>query len=223
MIRKYYKHLLSRIILRPVLSDFDCEYACQRIRLDNFGQSVTILFRLMFFSSDLYLGHELLGFFYGRSWGFFGATNYVCRIGRDRIRFKNVCGGVRAINMKTRESLLLEAPRHRFASRITGRIVVRLADNSEMTVHFPRVICMSQVGLPTYARFVFANGVVIRVLLYGRGSSDSEWISGKCYNQVINPSDVEKLNLVRSYISMPMLLALAMYSRAHMATLWLIG
>jgi hypothetical protein len=223
LVKKYYKRRLSQLIMLPVLSDVNWDSNCAGIKFDNFGESVKVMSRLLFFNSNIYLGRRLLGCFYGRSWGFFGATNYVCSIGRDRIKFKNACGGVQVINVKTRESLLLKAPINRFASRITGRIIVRLADNSEMTVLVPRVISVSQIGLPTYARFVFANDVAIRVLLYGRGSSDSERMSGKWFNQAINPCDVEKLSLVQSSISLPMLLATAMYLRVHMATRWLIG
>lgn len=223
VIRKYYKRQLSKITSRPVVSDLNLAEACPKIRFDSFGESVVVLSRFLFFRSDVYLGHNLLGYFYGRSWGFFGATNYVCRIGGDRIKFKNVCGEVRATNVKTREVLLLKAPRHRFISRITGKIIVSLADDSEVTVKLPRVICFSQTGLPVYARFVFANGVEIRVLLYGRASSDLEQLSWKWFDKAINPCDVDKLSLVRSSISVPMLLATTMYLRVHMATRWLIG
>lgn len=212
-LRRYYKYLLSRVVFRQVVSDSYWGETCQRIRFDNFGESVTLLFRFMFFKSDVYLGHNLLGFFYGRSCGFFGATNYVCRIGCERIKFKNVSGGVRATNVKTNETLLLKEPQHRFVSRITGKFLAVLEDGSEMTVHFPGVMCFSQTGLPTYVRFIFANDVAIRCLLYGRGG----------FNKAINPDDVEKLCLVQPHISKSMLFAMAMYSRMYMATRWLIG
>ena len=213
LLRRYYKYLLSRVAFRQVVSDPSWAETCQRIRFDNFGESVTLLSRFIFFKSDVYLEHNLLGYFYGRSWGFFGATSYVCRIGRERIKFKDVYGGVRATNVKTNETLLLKEPTQRFASRITGKFMAILEDGSEMTVRFPGVSCFSQAGLPTYVRFIFANDVVIRCLLYGQGS----------FNKAIHPDDVEKLCLVQPHISMPMLFAMAMYSRMHTATRWLLG
>ena len=160
MIRKYYKRLLSKIIFRKLYLEDDWTETCSMITFENLGNSIGFLFGFVFFSSDIYLGGRLLGYFYGRSWGFFGATNCVCCIGNGRIKFKNACGGIHVINVRTRERLLLKAPRHRIASRITGRIIVRLADNSEMSVHFPRAICLSQIGLPTYAKDLSSQAVL---------------------------------------------------------------
>ena len=223
MIRSYYRRLLSKIVLRSLPSDFNWTESCPMVRFDSFGQSTEILFRFLFFTSDIYCGDGLLGCFYGRSLGFWGATNCVCRVGSGRIKFKNASGGVRAVNARTSESLLLKTPQHRFSSRFLGRIAVCLPDKSEMAIEFPKVICMSQSGLPAYARFVFEDGLSVRVLLYGRESSDSEKVRNLCFNKAVHPDDVEKLRLAQVRISMPMLLALAMYSRMYMKTRWLIG
>ena len=63
-LRRYYKYLLSRVVFRQVVSDSNWAETCQRIRFDNFGESVILLFRFMFFKSDVYLGPKLLGFFF---------------------------------------------------------------------------------------------------------------------------------------------------------------
>lgn len=219
---KYYRKRLSEICMTQIFSDINWIGDCPMIRFDNLGTCDEFLKKFIFFNSYIYLEHKLIGCFYGRSWGFWGATNYTCRIGRDKIKFKNSCGGVLAINAKTRERLLLKMPLHKFASRISGEIFILLSNNSELTIHLPNVIYISQDGLPKYVRFVFANDVVIRVLLYGRSNSYSEQINEKCFTQAINPCDIDKLSIVQNYISLPMLLSLAMYLRVYKATRWLI-
>lgn len=69
LLRRYYKYLLSRVVFRQVVSDSNWAETCQRIRFDNFGESVILLFRFMFFKSDVYLGPKLLVFFMGGAGG----------------------------------------------------------------------------------------------------------------------------------------------------------
>ena len=69
MIRSYYRRLLSKIVLRSLPSDFNWTESCPMVRFDNFGQSTEILFRFLFFTSDIYCGDRLLGdIFMGGAW-----------------------------------------------------------------------------------------------------------------------------------------------------------
>lgn len=192
------------------------------IRFDNFGQSVEILCRFLFYSSYIYQGERLTGYFYGRSWGFWGATNCVCCLGGERIRFRNVKEGVNVFNILTHEKLLLRRPDHKFSSRINGRISACLSDNSEIIIELPKVIVLSQASLPVYVRFKFEDGKIVRVLLYGRGSNSWEMDTGQCFNRAIPQDGVENLLNVQTHISTAMILSLAMYLRMYAHTRWLL-
>ena len=223
MISRIYKHVLGKVYSHSLPLFQSSDDNCSKIRFDNFGQSIEVLCRLLVFSSDVYLSDELIGCFYGRSLGFWGATNCVCCIGEHRIRFRNVKEGVCALNARTGERLLLSIPRNKFLSRLSGRMMVSLADNTEMIIAPPKVAVFSQSGLPSYASFKFDDGTIIRMLLYGRGSAEGERAVGKCFNGAIHPDDVGMLHKVHSRISTTMLLSIAMYFRMYMNTRWLIG
>ncbi len=161
LIRRYYRRLISKIVSRSWLSEICLTERCSEIEFDNYGNCVEILCRLLFYHSDIYLGDKLLGYFYGRSLGFWGSTNCTCRIGKNRIKFKTCWDGIRVVDRETHECLLLKAPRHRFLSRFRGRITVELSDGTEMVIDPPMFVSDSLAGLPAYTRLLFGNGVII--------------------------------------------------------------
>ena len=223
MISRIYKRSLAKVYSHSIAFFQDWDDNCSKIRFDNFGQSIEVLCRLLVFSSAVYLGDDLVGSFHGRSLGFWGATNCLCRLGGQRIRFRNVKEGVRVSNAQTDEKLLLTIPSNKFLGRFSGRMSALLADNSSMIIDPPKVVVFSQAGLPSYASFKFDDGTIIRMLLYGRGNIEWENAVGKCFSGAIHPDDLGMLHKVHSRISTPMLLSLALYLRMYMRSRWLIG
>lgn len=222
MIGRLYKRLLVKIHKRNLSFAQNSEATISAIRFDNFGRSIELVCRLLFYSSDIYIGGSLVGYFYGRSLGFWGATNCTCYFGAERIRFKDVKEGVCVFNVLTREKLLLRRPDNKFASRVKGKIRVCLANDLRMTIEPPRLIFLSQAGLPAYARFIFEDGTIVRVLLYGRGPASWEMETGRFFDRAIHPDDVGNLLNLQSRISVSMFLSLAMYLRMYMHTRWLV-
>lgn len=222
MYRHLYKRFLAKIRSRPFASDFDFDGCCSKIRFDIFGECIEILCRFLFFNSYVYIEDVLVGYFYGRSLGFWRATNCTFRLGKNKIRFRSVKGGVRVFNAWTKECLLLCAPRNKLLSRFRGEMKIVLTDNSEILIDQPKVIDWSGNGMPTYANCRFDNGLIIRVLLYGRGCKSMEGDARRCFYSVIHNDDVERLPEVYSRISLPMLLSIAMYLRMYQYTRWLI-
>lgn len=217
----FYRRSLAKIRSRCLapIQDLDC--CCSKIWFDIFGDSIEMLCRFLFFRSDVYMEDVLIGYFYGRSLGFWGATNCTFCLGRHKIRFRSVKDGVLVFDVRTKEGLLLSAPKNKFMSRFSGQIRVVLKDNSKILLNAPKIAVLSEAGLPSYADFRFDDGKVIRVLLYGRGCCNRENNATRSLYSVIHTDDVGMLYKVHSRISTAMLLSLAMYFRMYQRTRWL--
>lgn len=217
--RHLYRKFLSKIVQRDLSLPSNVEDFGPEVYFDSFGNSTEVLCWYLFYSSDMFIAEDRIGYFFGRCLGFWGATNCTCRLVGQTIRFRNVKEGVAVFNTHTHERLMLCAPGNKILSRFSGRIRTRLADNSEMIIDLPKVIVVDPYAPPSYAVFRIDNGAIVRVQLYGRGDNNGP----KSLSRVIHPDDVEMLHNVNSRISTVMLLSLAMYLRMYMRTRWLIG